>query len=90
MSEASRDRPMTDRERRRTTMTAKITSPQTKNINRLMEDALGEASPDKDGAQRLIGQGGDFKIALMALIGYALGNYLALLAARLAFWAGGG
>jgi uncharacterized membrane protein len=27
---------------------------------------------------------------LMALIGYALGNYMALLAARLAYWAGGG
>jgi hypothetical protein len=50
------------------TMTTKITSPQTKNITRLMEDALGEASPDKDGAQRLIGQGGDFKADLVALI----------------------
>ena len=49
-------------------MTAKITSPQTKQITRLMEDALGEASPDKDGAQRLIGQGGDFKDALVALV----------------------
>jgi hypothetical protein len=49
-------------------MTAKITSPQTKNINRLMEDALGEANPDKDGAQRLIGQGGDFKADLVKLI----------------------
>lgn len=68
MSEASRDRPLTDRDRRRTTMTAKITSPQTKNINRLMEDALGEANPDKDGAQRLIGQGGDFKADLVKLI----------------------
>lgn len=49
-------------------MTAKITSPQTKHIKRFMEDALGEASPDKDGAQRLIGQGGDFKADLVALI----------------------
>ena len=47
---------------------ARITSPQTKNINRLMEDALGEANLDKDGAQRLIGQGGDFKSDLVALI----------------------
>ncbi|MFH2062942.1 MAG: hypothetical protein ABIJ46_02190, partial [bacterium] len=50
-------------------MTAKITSPQTKNINRLMKDALGEASPDKDGVQNLIGQGGDFKVELVELIG---------------------
>jgi hypothetical protein len=52
-------------------MIAKITSPQTKNINRLMrlmEDALREANPDKDGAQRLIGQGGDFKADLVKLI----------------------
>jgi len=45
-------------------MTAKITSP----IRRLIKDTLGKASPDKDGAQRLIGQGGDFKDALVALI----------------------
>ncbi len=50
-------------------MDAKITSPQTKNINRLMEDALVEASPDKDGGtQCLFGQDGEFKDALVTLI----------------------
>ncbi len=49
------------------TMTAKITSPQIKNIKRLMEDILGKAKLDKDGAQRLLHQGGDFKDDLLKL-----------------------
>jgi hypothetical protein len=66
MFEASRDRPMTDRERRRTTMTAKITSPQKKQIERLMADALGKTNTTKDGGQRLIERGDKFMAYIMA------------------------
>lgn len=38
-------------------MTAKITSPQKKQIERLMADALGNISPTKAGAQRMIERG---------------------------------
>jgi len=66
MSETSRDRPTTDQDQRRMTMTQWITSPQKKQIERLMADALGNTNPDKDGAQRLIERGDQFMAYVMA------------------------
>jgi hypothetical protein len=42
------------------TMTQRITSPQQKQIERLMADALGNTNTNKDGAQRLIERGDEF------------------------------
>jgi hypothetical protein len=47
-------------------MTTRITSPQTKQIERLMADALGKTNTSKDGAQRLIERGDEFMAYLMA------------------------
>lgn len=47
-------------------MTQRITSPQQKQIERLMSDALGNTNSDKDGAQRLIEQGDKFMAYVMA------------------------
>ena len=47
-------------------MTQWITSPQKKQIERLMADALGNTNPDKDGAQRLIERGDQFMAYVMA------------------------
>ncbi len=49
-------------------MTTRITSPQTKQIERLMADALGKTNPAKDGAQRLIERGDEFMAYLMYVL----------------------
>jgi len=51
-------------------MTARITSDQTKQLNRFVEDAVNRAlkniNPDKDGMQRLIERGGEFQAYVVA------------------------
>lgn len=51
-------------------MTARITSDQTKQLNRFVEDAVSRAlkdlNPDKDGVQRLIERGGEFQAHIVA------------------------
>lgn len=51
-------------------MTARITSDQTKQLNRFVEDAVNRAlkdiNPDKDGVQRLIERGGEFQTYVVA------------------------
>lgn len=51
-------------------MTARITSDQTKQLNRFVEDAVNRAlkdlNPDKDGVQRLIERGGEFQAYVVA------------------------
>ena len=58
MSEAGRDRPLTDQQLGRMTMTdPRITSAQKKQIERMMADALGNINPTKASAQRMIERG---------------------------------
>ena len=51
-------------------MTARITSDQTKQLNRFVEDAVNRAlkdlNPDKDGVQRLIERGGEFQAYIIS------------------------
>ncbi len=51
-------------------MTARITSDQTKQLNRFVEDSVNRAlknlNPDKDGVQRLIERGGEFQAYLIS------------------------
>jgi len=49
-------------------MTAKITSPQQKQIERIMTDALGNTNPTKADAQRLIERGDELKTRLEQML----------------------
>lgn len=55
-------------ERRRWTMTERITPGQKKQLTRFAEDAVGGVDIPKDGAQRVIAQGGVFQRRLAALV----------------------